>query len=103
MWKAAVVANCHRDRSMKVCDVIFFRFSGGLNSQASSRRTKTRMTRAGSQARDRAFLGFTMGPEARHGFLAGGQFAYWPAGGRPAGQPGERPAGPPVVELGASG
>jgi hypothetical protein len=23
MWKAAVVANCHRDRSMKVCEVIF--------------------------------------------------------------------------------
>src|SRR5271163_2427507 len=25
MWNAAVVANCHRDRSMKVCVFIFFR------------------------------------------------------------------------------
>jgi hypothetical protein len=24
MWNAAVVANCHRDRSMKVCEVISF-------------------------------------------------------------------------------
>jgi hypothetical protein len=34
IWKAAVVANCQRDRSTKVVDGIFFWLSSGPNSRA---------------------------------------------------------------------
>src|SRR6185312_9661449 len=48
MWNAAVVANCHRDRSMKVCDVIFFRVPSAVQT---ARQTQAEQGRAGSMAR----------------------------------------------------
>jgi hypothetical protein len=48
LWKAAVVANCHRDRSMKVCEFIFSVF---LGRSRRPRQTQAERGRTGSGTR----------------------------------------------------
>jgi hypothetical protein len=45
MWNAAVVANCQRDRSMKVCDVIFFRVPWAVQAAGKLRPDEDRRER----------------------------------------------------------